>query len=309
MTQSLPRLRLGTRGSPLALWQAHAVRDALVKAHGWAPEAVEVQVIRTTGDAITDRALSEAGGKGLFTKELEEALLDRRIDLAVHSAKDMATKLPDGLHLVGYLPRADVRDALILREGSSLADLKPGARVGTASLRREAQLRRLRPDLQVSLLRGNVHTRLSKVESGEFDGTLLALAGLTRLGMADKASALLDVADFLPAVGQGAVAIESRFGDIAVDALLVPVTCPATGLALRVERAYLGELDGSCRTPIGGLAEVQGEEIRFRGVVLSPDGSRYYEIVRYGPANRALELGLAAGQEMRAMVPADLLPH
>lgn len=309
MTQSLPRLRLGTRGSPLALWQAHAVRDALVKAHGWAPEAVEVQVIRTTGDAITDRALSEAGGKGLFTKELEEALLDRRIDLAVHSAKDMATKLPDGLHLVGYLPRADVRDALILREGSSLADLKPGAKVGTASLRREAQLRRLRPDLQVSLLRGNVHTRLSKVEGGEFDGTLLALAGLTRLGMADKASALLDVADFLPAVGQGAVAIESRFGDIAVDALLVPVTCPATGLALRVERAYLGELDGSCRTPIGGLAEVQGEEIRFRGVVLSPDGSRYYEIVRYGPANRALELGLAAGQEMRAMVPADLLPH
>lgn len=309
MTQSLPRLRLGTRGSPLALWQAHAVRDALVKAHGWAPEAVEVQVIRTTGDAITDRALSEAGGKGLFTKELEEALLDRRIDLAVHSAKDMATKLPDGLHLVGYLPRADVRDALILREGSSLADLKPGAKVGTASLRREAQLRRLRPDLQVSLLRGNVHTRLSKVESGEFDGTLLALAGLTRLGMADRASALLDVADFLPAVGQGAVAIESRFGDIAVDALLVPVTCPATGLALRVERAYLGELDGSCRTPIGGLAEVQGEEIRFRGVVLSPDGSRYYEIVRYGPANRALELGLAAGQEMRAMVPADLLPH
>jgi hydroxymethylbilane synthase len=309
MTQSLPRLRLGTRGSPLALWQAHAVRDALVKAHGWAPEAVEVQVIRTTGDAITDRALSEAGGKGLFTKELEEALLDRRIDLAVHSAKDMATKLPDGLHLVGYLPRADVRDALILREGSSLADLKPGAKVGTASLRREAQLRRLRPDLQVSLLRGNVHTRLSKVESGEFDGTLLALAGLTRLGMADRASALLDVTDFLPAVGQGAVAIESRFGDIAVDALLVPVTCPATGLALRVERAYLGELDGSCRTPIGGLAEVQGEEIRFRGVVLSPDGSRYYEIVRYGPANRALELGLAAGQEMRAMVPAELLPH
>jgi len=309
MTQSLPRLRLGTRGSPLALWQAHAVRDALVKAHGWAPEAVEVQVIRTTGDAITDRALSEAGGKGLFTKELEEALLDRRIDLAVHSAKDMATKLPNGLHLVGYLPRADVRDALILREGSSLADLKPGAKVGTASLRREAQLRRLRPDLEVSLLRGNVHTRLSKVEGGEFDATLLALAGLTRLGMADRASALLDVADFLPAVGQGAVAIESRFGDIAVDALLVPVTCPATGLALRVERAYLGELDGSCRTPIGGLAEVQGDEIRFRGVVLSPDGSRYYEIVRYGPVGRALELGLAAGQEMRAMVPAELLPH
>ena len=308
MTQSLPKLRLGTRGSPLALWQAHAVRDALVKAHGWPQEAVEVQVIRTTGDAITDRALAQAGGKGLFTKELEEALLDRRIDLAVHSAKDMATRLPDGLHLVGYLPRADVRDALILREGSSLRDLPPGAKIGTASLRREAQLRRVRPDLKVSLLRGNVHTRLGKVESGEFDGTLLALAGLTRLGLADKASAVLDVTDFLPAVGQGAVAIETRFGDIAVDALIVPVVCPATGLAVRVERAYLGELDGSCRTPIGGLAEVIGDEIRFRGAVLSPDGTRYYEIVRYGSTSRALELGIAAGQEMRAMVPPELIP-
>ncbi|QFR33180.1 hydroxymethylbilane synthase [Ancylobacter sp. TS-1] len=309
MTQSLPRLRLGTRGSPLALWQAHAVRDALLKAHGWPAEAVEIEVIRTTGDAITDRALSQAGGKGLFTKELEEALLERRIDLAVHSAKDMATKLPDGLHLVGYLPRADVRDALILREGASLADLKPGAKVGTASLRREAQLRRLRPDLQVSLLRGNVHTRLSKLESGAFDATLLALAGLTRLGLAERASAVLDTTDFLPAVGQGAVAIQTRFGDIAVDSLIVPVVCPATGLALRVERAYLGELDGSCRTPIGGLAEVVGDEIRFRGAVLSPDGSRYYEIVRFGPKNRALELGIASGREMRAMVPPDLLPH
>lgn len=308
MTQSLPKLRLGTRGSPLALWQAHAVRDALLKAHGWNEEAVEIQVIRTTGDAITDRALSQAGGKGLFTKEIEEALLERRIDLAVHSAKDMATKLPDGLHLVGYLPRADVRDALILREGWSLADLKPGAKVGTASLRREAQLRRIRPDLQVSLLRGNVQTRLKKLDSGEFDATLLALAGLTRLGMAERASVILDMADFLPAVGQGAVAIESRQRDLAVDSLLVPVTCPATGLALRVERAFLGELDGSCRTPIAGHAEIVNGEIRFRGAVLAPDGQRYYEIVRHGPPNRALELGLAAGREMRAMVPHDIIP-
>ncbi|MBB3772278.1 hydroxymethylbilane synthase [Angulomicrobium tetraedrale] len=308
MTQSLPRLRLGTRGSPLALWQAHAVRDALLKAHGWDEEAVEIQVIRTTGDAITDRALSQAGGKGLFTKEIEEALLERRIDLAVHSAKDMATKLPDGLHLVGYLPRADVRDALILREGWSLAGLKPGAKVGTASLRREAQLRRLRPDLEVSLLRGNVQTRLAKVESGEFDATLLALAGLTRLGMADKASEVLNTADFLPAVGQGAVAIESRRRDLAVDSLLVPILCPPTGLALRVERAFLAELDGSCRTPIAGHAQIHGDEIRFRGAVLSPDGKHYYEVVRHGPVNRALELGIAAGREMRALVPPDLLP-
>ncbi|WGD28518.1 hydroxymethylbilane synthase [Ancylobacter sp. WKF20] len=309
MTQSLPRLRLGTRGSPLALWQAHAVRDVLVRHHKWAPEAVEVVVIRTTGDAITDRALSQAGGKGLFTKEIEEALLERRIDLAVHSAKDMPTRLPDGLHLVGYLPRADVRDALILREGVALRDLPEGAKVGTASLRREAQLRRLRPDLQVSLLRGNVQTRLNKVESGEFDATLLALAGLTRLGMADRVSSVLETGDFLPAVGQGAVAIETRQRDLAVDSLIVPVICPATGLALRVERAYLGELDGSCRTPIAGHAQVVGDEIRFRGAVLSPDGTQYYEIVRHGPLNRALELGIAAGHEMRAMVPPDLLPH
>jgi len=307
MTQSLPKLRLGTRGSPLALWQAHAVRDALVKAHGWETEAVSVEVIRTTGDAITDRALALAGGKGLFTKELEEALLDRRIDLAVHSAKDMATTLPQGLHIVGYLPRADVRDALILREGSSLADLKPGARVGTASLRREAQLRRLRPDLEVGLLRGNVQRRLDKVMSGEFDGTLLAVAGLTRLGMLDKVSAILDVGNFLPAVGQGAVAIETRFGDIAVDVQIAPITSQNTGLALRVERAFLHEMDGSCRTPIAGLAEVFGDEIRFRGVVLATDGTAYYEIVRHGPANRALELGLNTGRELRAMVPPELI--
>ena len=307
MTQSLPKLRLGTRGSPLALWQAHAVRDALVKAHGWETEAVSVEVIRTTGDAITDRALALAGGKGLFTKELEEALLDRRIDLAVHSAKDMATTLPDGLHIVGYLPRADVRDALILREGSSLADLKQGAKVGTASLRREAQLRRMRPDLQVSLLRGNVQRRLEKVMNGEFDATLLALAGLTRLGLAGKASAILDVDNFLPAVGQGAVAIETRFGDIAVDVQIAPITSQNTGLALRVERAFLREMDGSCRTPIAGLAEVFGDEIRFRGVVLATDGTAYYEIVRHGPTNRALELGLNTGRELRAMVPPELI--
>jgi len=301
-----PRLRLGTRGSPLALWQAEAVRVALLKAHGWEPEAVEIVVIKTTGDAITDRALALAGGKGLFTKELEEALLDRRIDLAVHSAKDMATRLPDGLHIVGYLPRADVRDALIMREGFRFSDLKPGAKVGTASLRREAQLRRLRPDLNISLLRGNLQRRLEKVASGEFDATLLAMAGLTRLGLEDKVSVVLDTDDFLPAVGQGAIAIESRRGDLAVDSLLVRAICPATGVALRVERAYLAELDGSCRTPIGGLAQVEGNEVRFRGVVLSPDGTRYYEIVRKGSPRQALELGLSAGQEMRSMLPPGL---
>lgn len=307
MTQSLPKLRLGTRGSPLALWQAHAVRDALVKAHGWEEDAVSVEVIRTTGDAITDRALAQAGGKGLFTKELEEALFDRRIDLAVHSAKDMATTLPKGLHIVGYLPRADVRDALIMRDGFSLDELPHGAHVGTASLRREAQLRRLRPDLRVSLLRGNVQRRLDKVASGEFDATLLAIAGLTRLGMADRASAVLDTADFLPAVGQGAVAIETRFGDLAVDMLIAPVVCRPTGIALRAERGFLAEMDGSCRTPIAGLARVEGDEISLRGVVLAPDGSSYYEVVRHGLAREAAKLGVEAGREMRAMVPPGLI--
>lgn len=307
-----PRLRLGTRGSPLALWQAYAVRDALLKEHGWPEGAVAVEIIRTTGDAITDRALSEAGGKGLFTKELEEALLDGRIDLAVHSAKDMATALPRGLLLAGYLPRADVRDALVLpkgqapREGHPLNSLKRGARVGSASLRRGAQLRRLRPDLEVTLIRGNVQTRLSKVDGGEFDATILALAGLTRLGLAERASALLPTGDFLPAVGQGAVAIEAREGDDDTAALLAPVLCGRTGLAVSAERAYLAELDGSCRTPIGGLAQVEGTELHFRGMVLAPDGSAYYELVRHGSVREAEELGRLWGREMRRMVPFSL---
>ncbi|MCK0198480.1 hydroxymethylbilane synthase [Ancylobacter sp. 6x-1] len=312
MTQSLtpsrPRLTLGTRGSPLALWQAHAVRDALVAAHGWSPGDVAVEVIRTTGDAITDRALAEAGGKGLFTKELEEALLDGRIDLAVHSAKDMATQLPDGLHIAGYLPRADVRDALILREGASLDDLPPGARIGTASLRREAQLRRLRPDLDVSLLRGNVHTRLGKVRDGVFDGTLLALAGLTRLGLADKASAVLPTDAFLPAVGQGAVAIEARLGDAATGEQLAPVLDPATGVAVSMERAFLTELDGSCRTPLAGLARIEGGEVSFRGLLLSPDGREAVEVERRCTISEAVAIGTEAGRDVKARAPRHILP-
>ncbi|WP_029353509.1 hydroxymethylbilane synthase [Bosea sp. 117] len=308
MTQSLPRLRIGTRGSPLALWQAHAVREALVLRHGWPEEAVAIEVIRTSGDTITDRALALAGGKGLFTKEIEDALLDGRIDLAVHSAKDMATRLPDGLHIAGYLPRADVRDALILREGNSLDDLPPGARVGTASLRREAQLRRLRPDLQVSLLRGNVHTRLAKVENGTFDGTLLAYAGLSRLGLAGRASAVLDTDLFLPAVGQGAVAIECRAEDPPTNLLLAAVTDADTALAVSMERAFLAELDGSCRTPIAGLAQVTDDEISFRGMLLATDGSAAFETARRGPRAEAVRLGADAGREVRAAAPPGLIP-
>lgn len=302
-----PRLAIGTRGSPLALWQAHAVRDALAAALARPVESISITVIRTSGDSIQDRALSEAGGKGLFTKEIEEQLLDGRIDLAVHSAKDMATALPDGLFLSGFLPRADVRDALILREGKSLAELPAGARIGTASLRREAQLRRLRPDLDVSLLRGNVHTRLAKVREGTFDGTLLALAGLTRLGLAHEASATLDTDAFLPAVGQGAVAIESRVGDEATNSAIAAIACRATGIALAAERALLTALDGSCRTPIGGLATVVGEMVRLRGLILSPDGRDAAEADEIAPVSDAARLGADMGARLRATAPARAL--
>ncbi|MFG1202277.1 hydroxymethylbilane synthase [Xanthobacter aminoxidans] len=300
-------LRIGTRGSPLALWQAHAVQAALAEALNVAPAEVAVEVIRTTGDQIQDRALSEAGGKGLFTKELEEALLDGRVDLAVHSAKDVATYLPEGLHLAGYLPRADVRDALILKSGAGLADLPAGARVGTASLRREAQLRRLRPDLKVELLRGNVHTRLARVRDGDFDGTLLALAGLTRLGLADVASAVLATSEFLPAVGQGAVAIECRVQDPATNAAIAAIACRDTGIALAAERAFLTALDGSCRTPIAGLARVEGDQVRLSGLVMTPDGADAAEASGAAPIADAAALGTALGTELRASAPAKAL--
>lgn len=302
-----PILRIGTRGSPLALWQAHAVQAALATALNVAPAEVAVEVIRTTGDQIQDRALSEAGGKGLFTKELEEALLDGRVDLAVHSAKDVATYLPEGLHLAGYLPRADVRDALILKSGAGLADLPAGARVGTASLRREAQLRRLRPDLKVELLRGNVHTRLARVRDGDFDGTLLALAGLTRLGLAEVASAVLATSEFLPAVGQGAVAIECRVQDPATNAAIAAIACRDTGIALAAERAFLTALDGSCRTPIAGLAKVEGDQVRLSGLVMTPDGADAAEASGAAPIADAAALGTALGTELRASAPARAL--
>jgi hydroxymethylbilane synthase len=301
------RLTIGTRGSPLALWQANAVRDALAGALGRPKDAIVIKVIRTSGDAIQDRALSEAGGKGLFTKEIEDQLLAAEVDLAVHSAKDVATALPDGLHLAGYLPRADVRDALILKRGAGLDDLPHGARVGTASLRREAQLRRLRPDLHVELLRGNVHTRLKRVREGDLDATLLALAGLTRLGLAHEADAVLATDAFLPAVGQGAVAIECRIGDAATNAAIAAIACAATGIAVTAERAFLAALDGSCRTPIGGLATVSDGRVSLSGLVLAPDGSDAAEGVEAGAADEAAAVGRVLGARLRTSAPARAL--
>jgi hydroxymethylbilane synthase len=301
LTQSI---RIGTRGSPLALAQARLVRSALV-AHGWREDAVEIVTIRTSGDRIQDRPLSEAGGKGLFTKEIEEALLGRAIDLAVHSAKDMPTVLPDGLMLAACLPREDVRDAFISRKAASLRDLRQGAVVGTASLRRQAQVRRLRPDLSTVVLRGNVETRLRKLDAGEVDATLLALAGLRRLGLVDHVTALLGIDEFLPAVGQGAVTIEARVDDARMRALLSEIDHADTSVALACERAFLAVLDGSCRTPIAGHATLQGDALSFRGMILRPDGSEAFETSRTGSRKDAVALGADAGAELKARAPAD----
>jgi hydroxymethylbilane synthase len=298
-------LRIGTRGSPLALAQAHLVRAALAAAHGWAEDAVEINVIRTSGDRIQDRPLSEVGGKGLFTKEIEDALLDGTIDLAVHSAKDMPTLLPDGLMLAACLPREDVRDVFISRKAATLRDLPQGAVVGSASLRRQAMVRRLRPDISVVPFRGNVETRIRKLDAGEVDATLLALAGLKRLGLADKATALLDVDDFLPAVGQGAVTIEARIDDARTRALLAKIDHGDTSVALLAERAFLDVLDGSCRTPIAGYAVLDGDRLSFRGMILRHDGSQVFETTRAGARRDAVALGADAGAELKGRAPSD----
>jgi len=308
MTASTGAPVIGTRGSPLALAQARQVQGLLAAALGCPAEEIALSVIKTTGDMIQDRALSEAGGKGLFTKELDNALLDGRIALAVHSAKDLPTVLPDGLVIAGYLPREDVRDVLICRgDARSIAELPHGAVVGSASLRRQAQVRRLRPDISVTLLRGNVGTRLAKVESGEIDATLLALAGLRRLGLADRATVLLDTDDFLPAIGQGAIAIVTRAGDVALRETLRRFTDPATAVALEAERAFLRVLDGSCRTPIAGLAQVDGASLSFRGMLLAPDGSDWVAVERSGPIADAFALGEDAEREVLARARPALL--
>ena len=296
-------LRIGTRGSPLALAQTRMTRALLAAAHGLSQEAIEIIVIKTSGDMIQDRALSESGGKGLFTKELDAAMLEGSIDIAVHSSKDLPTVLPEGIVAAGYLPREDVRDAFISKSARTLADLRPGARLGTASLRRGAQVRRLRPDIEIALLRGNVETRLRRIEEGAFDATLLALAGLKRLGLAECAASVLETQDFLPAVGQGAVGITARPQDARTLDALAPILCADTGVALAAERAFLAVLDGSCRTPIAGHATVRAGRVAFRGQVLRPDGSEAREISAEGAAGEAEALGRRAGEALRAQIP------
>ena len=299
-------MKIGTRGSPLALAQAHQVRDALARAHGVAPDDIEIVVIRTTGDMIQDRALSEAGGKGLFTKELDIAMIDGRIDIAVHSSKDLPTVLPPEIGIGGYTAREDVRDVFIGRDNMRLRDLPVGARVGTASLRRGAMVKRLRPDIEIGLLRGNVQSRLGKVQSGEVDGTLLALAGLKRLGLTQHATEILDEQAFLPAVGQGAIGITLRIADDTTQERIAAICDRHTGIALDVERAFLRVLDGSCRTPIAGLARVSGDDVKFRGMILRKDGSQSFDIEGGASALEAEKLGEDCGRELLSRAPSDI---
>jgi len=306
MTAS-PLFILGTRGSPLALAQAHETRRRLTEAHGWPAERIALSVIRTTGDSIQDRPLAEAGGKGLFTKEIDLALLAGEIDAAVHSAKDLPTFMPNGVTLAGFLPREDVRDALISALAGSIEDLPFGASLGAASLRRQAQALRLRPDLKLELLRGNVETRLRKAEQGVIGATLLAMAGLKRLGLVGRARGPLSLDAFLPAVGQGAIALAARSGDGRALAALAAIADAETFAELAAERAYLAELEGSCRTPIAGLARVAHGRLRFRGEVLRPDGSERFDIEAEGASGDAARIGAEAGRVLKSRLPAGIL--
>lgn len=277
MTTPLPTpaqpFKIGTRGSPLALAQAHETRARLMAAFDLPEAAFEVVVVTTTGDRVQDRPLKEIGGKGLFTREIEEMMLEGTLDIAVHSMKDMPVEQPEGLALDCYLPREDPRDAFVSPHVARIADLAPGQVVGTSSLRRKAQLLHRRPDLKVVEFRGNVQTRLRKLSDGVADCTFLAMAGLNRLGQPQVAQSAIEPEDMLPAVAQGAIGIERRADDMRAEAMLSAIHDVPTGLQLAAERAFLAALDGSCETPIAGLALLDGDEIWLRGEILRPDGS------------------------------------
>lgn len=304
MTLNLPTkvapLRIGTRGSPLALAQAHETRARLAAAHDLTDDVFEIVVIKVTGDAIQDRPLKEIGGKGLFTREIEQALLDGSIDIAVHSMKDMPTEQPDGLTLDCYLPREDVRDGFVSRTARSLKELAQGAIVGTSSLRRRAQLLARRPDLKVVEFRGNVQTRLQKLTDGVADCTFLAMAGLNRLGRDDVPATAVDPDDMLPAIAQGAIGVERRAADARIADLLLPLHDRDTGLRVDAERAFLRRLDGSCQTPIAGLAILDGANLILRGEILRPDGSEVLSGERRGPATNGPAMGTDLAQELLA---------
>ncbi|WP_430910681.1 hydroxymethylbilane synthase [Methylobacterium sp. sgz302541] len=291
-------LRIGTRGSPMALAQTGMVRDRIVAANPGLE--TELVVVTTVADKILDRPLSEIGGKGLFTKELEQALFAGEIDVAVHSMKDVETWLPEGLVIACILERDDPRDAFLSTTASGFAELPAGARVGTSSLRRAAQVLMRRPDLRIVPFRGNANTRMRKLEAGECEATLLALAGLQRLGMEGVARSVLSVEEMLPAVAQGALGIECREGDADIRALLAPIACQTTTIAVGAERALLAELDGSCRTPIAALARIDGDALHLDGLLFLPDGSAHWAASRSGAVADAERIGREAGAELKA---------
>lgn len=295
-------LRIGTRGSSLALAQAHELRARLMAAHDLSEDCFAIDVISTAGDRIQDRALNELGGKGLFTEEIEERLLSGDLDMAVHSSKDMPTVLPDGLELSTILPREDPTDAFLSHKAKSLEDLPLGAVVGSASLRRQAMIKRLRPDLKLVNLRGNIETRIRKLADGVVDATLLAAAGLNRVGLSHHITTRLSIDNFLPAAGQGAVCVEVCSNAAAIKSFLAPIHHRETGLCLLAERAFLRELDGSCRTPIAAFAMIEDDVMAFRGLVLSTDGQESYEVTRKLAApdeTTAADLGTEAGKAIR----------
>ncbi|WP_281966709.1 hydroxymethylbilane synthase [Roseovarius nanhaiticus] len=302
MTLQLPTpmapMKLGTRGSPLALAQANETRARLAAAFDLPFEAFEIVVIKTTGDRIIDRPLKEIGGKGLFTREIEDALLSGGIDIAIHSMKDMPTLQPEGLLLDTYLPREDVRDGFVSPGYATLADLPEGSKVGTSSLRRRAQVLVAYPHLEVVEFRGNVQTRLKKLEEGVATCTFLAMAGLNRLDRADVAQSALDPSVMLPAIAQGAIGIERRSDDSRAAEMLSALHHKETGQRLAAERAFLAALDGSCETPIAGLAELDGGTLHLRGEVLRPDGSQSIKDARSAPIEDGAELGRAMAADM-----------
>jgi hydroxymethylbilane synthase len=300
-------LLIGTRGSPLALWQVGHVRALLIDAHGLEKDGIAPSVITTSGDRIRDKPLRDFGGKGLFTKEIDEALLGGNVDLAVHSMKDLPTELPPGISIAAVLPRGDVRDAFISARGESLAALPRGAVVGSSSLRRQAQVKRLRPDLQAVHFRGNVETRLAKLNQGMVDATLLALAGLMRLGLEGHVTSVLSTDEMLPAVAQGVICVSCRSRDEKTRDLLQALNDASTATAVACERAFLAQLDGSCRTPIAGLAEIADGALRFRGLVLNPEGTEWHEVEQRGAPSDAATIGAESGRELLALAGPNFL--
>lgn len=303
----MSKIRIGTRGSPLALAQATAVRAALAQAHGMDPAEIEIVTIKTTGDMVLDRSFQESGGKGIFTKEIDEALLSGVVDLSVHSGKDVQTILPDGLEIAAAPERADPRDAFLSASAASLEDLPQGAKLGTASVRRQALALRIRPDLQISLLRGNVQTRMEKMKSGECDATILAYAGLQRLGLTQHATQVLDPMQYPPAVAQGIIAIETRSGDGKTKKMLDAINHAPSYAALMAERAFLTALDGSCRTPIAGHARIENGNLHLTGLVIMPDGSAFAGVSHEGAARDAARIGREAGEYLLKRAPEGAL--